>query len=167
MNIQDIRLMHEYNYWSSAKILAAAAKVSPEQFTAPHDALGSLHSILVHLLDAEYGWRGLCETGVMMFDLKEADFPTLELIRQRWEETQKQWRQYLERLKDEDLSGIVRYEIEGGIIRERTLWHVLYHVVNHSTQHRSELAALLTEYGHSPDELDFTVFLNAYFKLPS
>jgi len=40
------------------------------------------------------------------------------------------------------------------------LWHCLWHVVNHGTQHRSEAAALLTRFNQSPGDLDFTVFMN-------
>jgi uncharacterized damage-inducible protein DinB len=167
MKIEDILIMYEYHYWATAKILDAAAKVNQTQFITPYGTFGSLRGILVHLVDAEYGWRIIFQTGVVGFDLKEADFPTLNVIRQRWEEEQQAMQKYLESLTDADMTGIVRYEIEGGIVRERTQWHTLYHVVNHGTQHRSEAAGLLTEYGQSPGDLDVTVFLNDKYKLPS
>src|SRR5438552_7817961 len=61
----------------------------------------------------------------------------------------------------------IKLVIPGGIVRERVLWHCLFHLVNHGTQHRSEAAALLTGYGQSPGGLDFTALLNEHFNLPS
>ena len=40
------------------------------------------------------------------------------------------------------------------------LWQVLVHVVNHGTQHRAECAALLTGFGHSPGDMDMSLFFN-------
>jgi uncharacterized damage-inducible protein DinB len=57
------------------------------------------------------------------------------------------------------METIVRYEIPEGV-RERTLWRCLVHVVNHGTQHRSDAAVMLTNFGQSPGGIDFTLFLN-------
>ena len=39
-----------------------------------------------------------------------------------------------------------------------TLWHILFQLINHNTQHRSELAERLTTFGYSPGDLDFFLF---------
>ncbi len=62
-------------------------------------------------------------------------------------------------LTDETLNGVIRYIIPGAV-RERAVWHCLLDLVNHATHHRAEAAALLTTYGQSPGDFDFTLFLN-------
>ena len=163
MNLQDIQILYEYNRWANQRILTTAEKVSTEQFAAPTAfSWGSLRGTLVHTLDTEYGWRMLCQHNLLsgFDDLTETDLPTLEVIQQRWAEEESEMQQYLDSLRDEDLTSIVRYTVPEGHHRERVLWHCLFHVVNHGMQHRSEAAAMLTDYGQSPGDLDFTVFLN-------
>ena len=72
-------------------------------------------------------------------------------------------RAFLVALKDDDLNQVVRYTSTKGKPFENTLWHLLLHVVNHGTQHRSEAAILLTEYGASPGDLDFILFLREQY----
>jgi hypothetical protein len=50
--------------------------------------------------------------------------------------------------------------IGNGKSRSRILWHIMIHVMNHGTQHRSEAAAILTSFNQSPGDLDFTMYLN-------
>ena len=160
MNIQDVILIFDYNYWATQRLLISAAKTSQEQFVAPaafpHH---SLRGTFVHLLDAEYGWRMLCQQGLETKDMTEAEFPTLGVLEDRWHEEETAMRAYLAGLKDEDMTGIIRYSTPSGIKRERVLWHCLYHVANHGTQHRSEAAAILTDLRHSPGDFDFSMFM--------
>ena len=73
--------------------------------------------------------------------------PTLADIANRWGEEETTMRAYLASLSDAALSGAVR---------ERQLQHYLFHIVNHSTVHRSECAIMLTDYGASSGDVDFT-----------
>lgn len=163
MNLRDILTLYDYNYWATHRVLEASASVSPEQFIVPTThSFGSLRGTLVHTLDAECAWRILLQHNSLdSFDaMQEEDFPTFDILAQRWKDEELAMRDYLIHLTDADLSGIVRYTTDEGDRRERVLWHCLLHVLNHGTHHRSEAAAILTDCGHSPGELDFTIFLN-------
>ncbi len=165
MNIQDIQLIYNYNYWANGKILEASQKVTEDQFLAPAEfPFGGLRGTLVHILDAEYGWRGLFENKSFNADLKPDDFPTVKSIEERSHEEENAMWAYLANLNDEDMESHLHYTADSGAKRDRILWQCLYHVVNHGTQHRSEAAALLTDFGCSPGDLDFTVFLNEFKK---
>jgi uncharacterized damage-inducible protein DinB len=165
MNIQDIKFIYEYNYWANKKILEAAAKVTQEQWLAPaefpfgRDRGGSLRSTILHIVDAEFGWRGFFEFKKFGDDLNTDDYPTQQTLEKKFMEEETSMRAWLNRITDEDVNAKVTYTNDEGILRTRTLWHCLHHVVNHGTQHRSEAAGLLTEYKASPGDLDFTLFL--------
>lgn len=183
MKIDEIKLLYEYNFWADRRILDTAGKVSEAQYTTI-TSFGCLRPTLIHLVDAMWAWRlsfqhrfvapeylttATSITPATMWehdDLTESDLPTLETLKSRWQEEETALRAYLAGLRDSDLNGLVRYLIPGNILRERVLWHCLVHLVNHGTQHRSEAAALLTHWGHSPGGLDFTAFLNQHFNLP-
>jgi uncharacterized damage-inducible protein DinB len=40
------------------------------------------------------------------------------------------------------------------------VWESMLHLVNHGTQHKTEAAAILTGFGHSPGDIDLIVYLN-------
>lgn len=162
MNISDIHLLYDYNYWANRLIVDTAAALSPQLLAQPFAfAPDGLRGTLVHTLDGENLWRHLCQFNRLLeHRLAETEpFPTLESIATFWTAEEAEMRAYLRSLRDEDLESMVRYEIPEGR-RERVLWHCLVHVVNHGTQHRSEAAAALTDLGHSPGGLDFTRYLN-------
>jgi uncharacterized damage-inducible protein DinB len=170
MKIDEIKLLHDYNDWADARILAACARLSPEQYAAPTSyAHGGLRATMVHILDNIWQQRITLqgyyqepladEAAYDATELHEDAFPTLDVVQERWMIEQQEMRAYLDTLTEETLNGMIRYVIPGAM-REHVVWHILLDVVIHATQHRSEAAALLTGYGQSPGGFDFTMFLN-------
>ena len=156
MNKNDILTLYEYNYWANARVLNAAANVTPEQFVAPYKlSHRSLRGALVHVLVAEIVWRLRCQEGISLTALPaESEFPSFELLHTHWVEEESMMRSFLASLTDERLNQRIQYKTTRGTSFDNVLWHLLVHVVNHGTQFRSEAAVALTDYGHSPGDLD-------------
>ena len=160
MNKQDILLLYQYNQWANAKIFNAAANVTQEQFVAsgsfPH---GGLRGTLVHALFAEWIWRTRWEGTSPTNRWNPEEFPTLESLRTRWLDEEKQLMGFVDAVTEERLNNTFDYRNTSGKPFTKILWQVMAHVVNHGTQHRSEAGAILTDLGHSPGDLDLISFL--------
>jgi uncharacterized damage-inducible protein DinB len=160
MNKQDIQLLYKYNHWANTRILNAASNLTPEQFLAPASfPHRELRGTLTHALFAEWLWRSRLQGESPTHRFKPEDFPTFDSLRARWLEEEKELNIFVESLTDEKLSGTFQYKTTRGEVMENVLWQVMTHVVNHGTQHRSEAAAILTELGQSPGDIDLIVFL--------
>jgi uncharacterized damage-inducible protein DinB len=156
MNKSDILTLFDYNYWANARVLNAAANLTPERFTAPAElSHGSVRGALVHTWGAEMVWRLRCAEGISPAALPdESAFPTVEVLRARWADEERKMRVYLNSLSDEALQHTVSYRTTQGVAYHNVLWNLLAHVVNHGTQFRSEAAVALTAFGQSPGDLD-------------
>lgn len=160
MNKQDMLTLYQYNQWANAKILSAAAGVTQEQFLAPASfPHGGLRSTLVHAMFAEWIWRMRWEGTSPAQRFRPGDFPTFDSLRRRWADEERQLMEFVDRLTDEKLGAAFSYTNTSGQPLTRVLWQAMAHVVNHGTQHRAEAAAMLTDFGHSPGDLDLIYFL--------
>ena len=160
MNKQDILTLYQYNQWANARIFNTAAKVTHEQFLAPASfPHGGLRSTLVHALFAEWLWRQRWEGTSPTSRFKPEEFPTFPSLQARWLTEEKLLLDFVDDLTDDRLNSTFRYTDTKGRPFTRVLWHAMAHVVNHGTQHRSEAAAMLTEFGCSPGDIDFIYFL--------
>jgi uncharacterized damage-inducible protein DinB len=77
-------------------------------------------------------------------------------LRARWTEETQALAAFLGTLADEDL----RQPMTQPPDPPETLGQQLLHLVIHGTQHRSEVALLLTDRGPSPDWMDLLPYLN-------
>jgi uncharacterized damage-inducible protein DinB len=160
MNKQDILTLYKYNQWTTAKILNCAANVTHEQFVAPASfPHGGLRGTLVHTLFAEWLWRNRWEGTSLTLRFKPEDFPDFESLHRRWMAEEDKLMAFAESLTDEKLNAKFSYTDTKGRLFERVLWQAMMHVVNHGTQHKTEAAAMLTELGHSPGDIDLIYYL--------
>jgi uncharacterized damage-inducible protein DinB len=148
MQADEIHSLFAYDRWATRRVLAVLDGLDPTVWSRTHDVgERGLGSILVHHLGASQRWRiGFQTQGTDEGPEPELEpLPTIDELRERWEAEWATVDAWLPTLTD----GFVQYVHDGVPV-----WQMLVHVVNHGTQHRAEAAALLTDEGRSPGELD-------------
>jgi uncharacterized damage-inducible protein DinB len=141
-----LRFLAAYERWATTRLLDAAEGIDDATWSQAN-VVGErgLGGILVHHLGAYQRWRNaLAETGTLPRPEREPLLDVSEL-RSRWEAEWPAMDAWLASLTPADLE-----RTDDGV----PWWQCLLHVFNHGTQHRSEVAALLTEVGRSPGDLD-------------
>ncbi len=161
MNAADVRTLFDYNYWANARITNAALRVTPAQFTAANtSSYGSLRGTLVHCLVGEVIWlKRLQGEQPPIAAPRPDDFPTPQALLETWADVETRMRAYLGTLSDETALGSYEYKNSRGTAFHTPVWGILTHVVNHGTQHRAEAAAMLTDFGCSPGDVDLILYL--------
>ncbi|MGH2521688.1 MAG: DinB family protein [Anaerolineales bacterium] len=161
MIIELIRNLYQYNAWANARILDTATQFSPDQLRAEASAsFGSVHGTLVHILGAQWLWlvRWQGNSPSAMFD--PPTFPDLDSLRARWDQIERETHDFVAACTEADLARIIAYRNFQNEPWAYPLWQQMIHQVNHATQHRSEVAVILTQFGYLPGWLDFLYFVD-------
>ena len=154
MRLDDIRYLTGYDRWATRRILAVIDGVDDGLWSTPN-AIGDrgLGGILVHHLGAMQRWRHGLSLGAGDGPRPErGSLPSPAALVATWEAEWAGWDAWLGTLDDNAL--LKTYD-------DVPMWQLLAHVMNHGTQHRSEAAALLTEAGRSPGDLDMMDYAEA------
>jgi len=153
VNAADIRFLFGYDRWATQRLLAALDGIPPNVWGA-EGAVGErgLGSIVIHQLGAAQRWRHAIQQDDERPHPEDEPLLSVEELRRRWAAEWTAVEAWLPTLDDAALA----YVHEG-----EAIWQMLAHVVNHGTQHRSEAAALMTDAGHSPGDLDMIDYVDA------
>jgi uncharacterized damage-inducible protein DinB len=158
MDKEIIAQMYDYGMWANRRLLDKAATLTPDQLhqTFTQGAKPILHSF-AHLVSAESRWYSSWVGAPMGPHITVEDLPTLDAVRAKLESLYAERRAFLASLTPDDLNRPVVRQVRG---QEQSipLWQTLVHVANHGTQHRSEIAAMLTDAGNSPGDLDMVFY---------
>ena len=166
--LETLRAMYGYNRWATERLLDASANLTREQWLAPGNAgRGSVRDTLVHAISAQRSWLGWWDGSVpadqrTRLRLDPTEFPDLAAVRAIWATVDLATRTFLDGLTDADLNRVYSHTLPDGRVFRLPLWQLMAHVANHGTQHRSEVAAMLTGFDRSPGDLDMLIFFKPF-----
>jgi uncharacterized damage-inducible protein DinB len=159
MDVTAVGALYRYNSWANDRMLDAASPLLTADFTRDlGSGYGSVRDTLTHIAWAEWiwlrRWKGVSPTLVF----SPADFPDLKCLREKLREVAAERSDFLLGLTDESLLREVEYRNVKGEAWRYPLWQQLYHVANHSSHHRGQLATLLRQLGALAPATDFLVY---------
>jgi uncharacterized damage-inducible protein DinB len=159
MNIEDFRLLYDFNVWANNRTLEACSTLAPEQVTRDlGSSFKSVRDTLAHIYGAEWiwleRWHGRVPSGMP----SASDFPDLATLRQRFTEIDRNLVDYVASLTADDVHRVVHYKTSMGVAGAQPLWQMLQHLANHGTYHRGQIATMLRQLGAKATATDLIWF---------
>jgi uncharacterized damage-inducible protein DinB len=156
-----IQRLHQHRAWVNENLLAAAEALNEEQLRREFEiGQGSVWKSLVHLYAAEFVWLEAMlghEDPIVQGDLPgkipgnqlgEGKIASLAELRQKWQELQGRWEQYLAKLKPEALDELVYKIVMSTRQRMATKRSdVLLHVAMHAHYTSAQVVNMLRQLG--------------------
>jgi uncharacterized damage-inducible protein DinB len=160
---ETFKELYDYNWWARDRQLDACAALTPEEFVRPvGGSFPAVRDTLAHLVGVEWlyleRWSGRAPRALPA----AAEFPTLEPLRARWGEVERDICTVLARLTDGRLAEPITYTNMKGETKTFPLWKVFYHLLNHQSYHRGQVTTQLRLLGAAPAPVDYGRWLDAH-----
>lgn len=153
MDTESLLAFVRFHAWANRRIIETAAELTDDELrrAGPFDH-GTAFQTVRHLVDVDWSWREFCTGNDVGETYVWEKFPLEDLASLGAFSGSEDARllAYVGSLDDASLAEPLTLSDGTSVPR----WLIIAHVVNHGTQHRSELARYLTDRGHSPGELD-------------
>jgi len=152
VSAEVLRMHLAYSAWATGRLLEAAGKLSPEEWTRDfHTADRSVLGTLAHTCAADRIWlermQGAPCSGFRT-DL------SAEELQAEWPLLHEHWQAWVRDLTDEAAAAALAYKDMAGREWNQPVWQLVLHVVNHATHHRGQVSGFLRAMGHVPPKLD-------------
>ena len=159
MNANAFRQLFDYHFSENRKLWANyVVGLSQDQFLKENDySIGSLRNQIVHLIEVDEIW--FCELqGIEPTEsLKQLEVGESKYIRDRWDCVEQDMRHYLSDLQDEMLFSKPISSPEED--QDLMVWQVLFHVINHGTDHRAQILKILSDMGVRTTSQDYIFYV--------
>lgn len=168
-----IRRLHQHRAWVNQMLLSAAAGLSEQQLHQTFQiGQGTIWKSLTHLFGGEYVWLetlhgveapvapGDAADGLPGNQQGEGAFESLAELRDRWEELEQRWRNYLDQLEETSLEESVgKISSLTGKRSETSRSDILLHVCTHAHYTTAQVINMLRHAGAEklPDPMLITL----------
>ncbi len=158
VSADTLRLHLDYTAWASGKLLAEAAKLTPEELTRDFKTADkNVLDTLLHVYAADRIWLSRIQGASPSTFISESD-RGFDVLQREWPALLKRWKEWAAPLKDQGAVAKVAYRDMKGNPYEQPLWQILLHVVNHGTHHRGQASGFMRAMGHTPPQLDLIYY---------
>jgi len=157
MDIDPV-LLYRFTIWANDRVIAGARQLSPEQLKSPiRPDFYSTFGLLVHMMAAERIWLSRCKGNSPRTLINESDIPSLDALESAWVPLRAEMLEFVSSVTD--TKQVLTYYTTRGVEYQDILWHLILHVVNHGTEHRSQAALYMAMLGIDLGGLDLIVYI--------
>jgi uncharacterized damage-inducible protein DinB len=160
VDADNIRTLFEYHFALNRRVWdECISALTDEQFTRDLAySLGAIRNQTVHMMSVDQRWLARLRQMEVPASLKPLDFLDRSAVRVYWDRVEADIRAYLSGLTDADLTAIRHYPTSRRGPSTSEVWQILVHVVNHGTDHRAQLLAMLFQLGAPTLEQDMMLY---------
>lgn len=160
LTLATVQMLYDYNCWANQKVRGCIDTLTDTQFKQDTGyAFHSLHGQTVHVMSAEWVWLARLKGYAPTSMFKNEAFPTWQAVRARWEEIEEEFRDFLTSLDEARLGETFQYATTAGVPYQNRYGEILLHVINHGTDHRAQMLAMLHQLGAPTVEQDIIFYL--------
>lgn len=154
----DPVLLYRFSNWATDRVIFGARQLSPEQLLTPiRPEFYSTFGLLVHMMAAERIWLSRWEGESPRTLIRESDIPDLDALDAAWKSLREEMFDFVCSITD--VKQVLTYYTTRGAEYQDVLWHLIMHVINHGTEHRSQAALYMAMHGIDLGGLDFIVYI--------
>lgn len=150
--------LFRHNTWATLRLLDACATLDDAQLDATvAGTMGSIRDILTHIAGAEGRYVGIFTGSRPPQMLEQAGFPGIASLRELIQASGAALQAQAATRHAPELLTVQRR----GETHQLPVGIILIQTINHATEHRAQIATILTQQGITPPEMDGWTFMDA------
>jgi uncharacterized damage-inducible protein DinB len=159
MNLADVKILIDFNFWASNRLFTVLERLSEEQYAREMGSShGGIRGTLAHILASHEMWLSRWRGDPKPTTIDAEGGPAFPRARQFWESMQRELASFVEGLKEDDLGRLISYTNARGESFSTPLVQMMQHLVNHATYHRGQIVTMLRQLGVKPVNTDMIFY---------